>query len=108
MRCRYKRRDVLVLERTSRRLLRYDSASSYLDCEKVLPVPWGDVADAAEFHLVSQRHREVVAAAVEAGMHVRGCIHGYALGHDELFIADWPVGRSFGIKLEATHRGETT
>ncbi len=67
----------------------FAASVSHLDGEEVLPVPGGDVGEVTEPHLVPQRHGEVVAAAVEAGAHVGGRVHGHALGHGVLRVPDF-------------------
>ena len=74
---------------------------SHLDCEKVLAVPGGDLVDIAAPNAVPQRQREVIAAAVEAGVHVGRRIHGHAQGDDVFLVADWPIDR---IKTQAVGR----
>lgn len=72
----------------------------YLDREEVLPMPGGDVCQVSEPQFVSQRHREVEAASVEAGAHVRGGVHGHALRHGGLHVAD-------GVMVDAAGPDQT-
>lgn len=60
---------------------------AHLHGQEVLPVPGGDVGQVAEPLLVSQRHREIEAAAVDAGAYVRGRIHGHAFRDGRSLVA---------------------